>query len=315
MFRSLVSEVVSRRMWPIPLVAILIAVAAPLLFMKSAPVGAPASTTAPPVATAGELPAGAERLVTTSDKAVLPTKRVKRKGKDPFASPKVAAANADPSPTATSAPPATSSGNSGAVVIKNSDGSTATMPATSTSGATSSAPKTSTTKTTPAAPTAPKTTTPDSSSSNATKTVTYVDVKFGKQMNTMTRFRVPRLQTFRAGGKVAAMFINYSESRHVAVFAVAPSTKVSGDVECREIKGVCRYVDIPEGSYARLRLRGENGALQSRRLDVVSVRELPLAGNGSARPRETTLSAATCLLKGLLKLPATVPSISADSCD
>jgi hypothetical protein len=32
-------------------------------------------------------------------------------------------------------------------------------------------------------------------------------------------------------------------------------------------------------------------------------------------PRATSLETATCLLKGLLKLPASLPSIPVDACD
>ncbi len=126
---------------------------------------------------------------------------------------------------------------------------------------------------------------PKTSSSSAATTakVTYVDVRFGERMGTMMRYRVPRLQTFRAGGKVAAMFVGYSAIRNAAVFAVAPSTKVSG-VKCREVKNVCRYVDLPTGAHARLTLRGEDGKTVSRRLDVMRIRHLPkVAGSTASR--------------------------------
>jgi hypothetical protein len=58
MLRTLLDEVMRRRLWPIPLVAVLVAVAAPLLFLKSAPQDAPpASLAAPAMAPAGKLPA------------------------------------------------------------------------------------------------------------------------------------------------------------------------------------------------------------------------------------------------------------------
>jgi len=110
------------------------------------------------------------------------------------------------------------------------------------------------------------------------------------------------------------MFTHYSSARKVAVFAIAPSTTVGGDVECREVKGVCRYVDLPAGSYARLTMRSADGSVISRRLDVVSIRTLPLAGNADAMPRATTLDTAKCLLKGLQSLTAGLPSISVDAC-
>lgn len=321
MLRSLVSEVVRRRLWPIPVAAILIAIAAPLLFMKSAP-EAPV-TTAPPVAAPGNLPAGAERLITTSDKETTPRDKTTRKGQDPFAPPAgsakasgdtaaVTAVTPTAASTATvSAPPA------GSVVIRNSDGSTSTMEVPKTSTKKASTKKKSTTK---KASTTKKSTTPKSteparttSSASSAPTVSYVDVRFGRRQNTMLRYRVPQLQTFRAGGRVAAMFSHYSAARDVAVFAIAPSTSVAGDVDCRKVKDVCRYVDIPAGSYARLRLRDTHGTLISRRLDVVGIRHL--TGANDPMPRATTLDTAKCLLKALLKLPASLPSISVDACD
>jgi len=313
MLRSLIGEVVRRRLWPIPLAAILIAVAAPLLFMKSAPVDVPADA-APVAAAPGELSTRAQRLVATSDQAVASRKRSQRRSQDPFAPPasatkaKDAAAGAPPA----AAPAATGSGAAGAVVIKNSDGSTSTMPATKKQAASKKKASTAKKKQAPAAK--KKKIAPKPTPAPTPATVTYVDVRFGERKDTGLRYRVPRLQTFRAGGKVAAMFVKYSPARDKAVFAIAPSTYVSGDVKCRKVNGVCRYVDIPEGEHVRLTLRGEDGRVVSRRLDVVHIRRMPLAGNESAARRTTPLADATCLLKGLLKLPVTLPSISADAC-
>jgi hypothetical protein len=306
MLRSLVDEVVRRRMWPIPLVAILIAVAAPLLFMKSAPDSA-SSTAPPPPAPAGKLPGVAGQLVSTSDKAAAAHKRSKRKGQDPFAPP----ASAKSATTAPAAQRTPSAGGS-TVVVKNSDGSTATLSVPKAT-ASASAPNTKATATKPA--TTPKVATPDPTTSSAAAKLaaTSVDVRFGERMGTRTRQRVPRLQTFRAGGKVAAMFVHYSAEHDKAVFAIAPSTTVGGDVGCRKVQGVCRYVDIPAGSYARLTLRAEDGSYISRRLDVVQIRHL--GGTPEQSQRANTLTAATCLLKSLLKLPVSVPSISSDACE
>jgi hypothetical protein len=320
MLRSLVGEVVKRRLWPIPLVAILIAIAAPLLFMKSAP-NVPADGAAPPAAAPGELPATAERLVTTSDKAATPRVKAKRRGQDPFAPPSSATKATADTAAAPAAAPTGSVGapTSGSVVIRNSDGSTSTMavPKTTTKKASTTKKATTTKKASTKKATTTASTTSDQppSSAAAPATVTYVDVRFGKRQNTMLRYRVPRLQTFRAGGNVAAMFMGYSTARDAAVFAIAPSTEVAGDVGCRKVKGVCRYVDIPAGSYARLRLHNADRSVISRRLDVVSIRTLPLAGNEHAMPRVTTLGTAKCLLKGLLTLSASLPSISANACD
>jgi hypothetical protein len=303
--RSLVQELVRRRLWPVPLVALLVAIAAPVLFLNSAPADAPAPSAAPPAPAAGELPARAGGLLDASQKAVTRRHRLKGKGQDPFAPPSSGAKSAAPAKTAAAAAvKAAASPKAIPVVITNANGSTpATAPTTTTT-----TPK-ATVQRTPAPTTV--TTTPAKA---AVKTVTYVDVRFARQMGSMLRYRVPRLQALRAGGRVAAVFVKYSPARHKAVFAIAPSTKVDGDVTCRRVQGVCRYVDIPAGSYARLTMRGEDGRYLSRRLDVVSIRHMPLKGNATPSARTTPLATATCLIKRLLALPAIVPSISSDSC-
>lgn len=333
MLRSLVDEVVRRRLWPIPVIAILVMIAAPLLFMKSS---TEAPGPVPPPAKSSALPAAAERVVSTTDKAVARRTKVRGKGQDPFATPSSGAAK-DPAATA-AAPAATSSASTPVtassrtpssatatpVVVQNSDGTTnATAVAKATARKAALERKAAAAKRAAAAKkraaakkAAPVVVAPEQrTSSAAARNVTYVDVRFAKRQGTMLRYRVPHLQTFRAGGKVAAMFVHYSAARDVAVFAIAPSTTVAGDVSCRKVKNVCRYVDIPAGAYARLRLRGSDGTLVSRRLDVVSIRHLPLAGNEDAMPLVTPTATASCLLKGLLKLSVSVPSISFDACD
>jgi hypothetical protein len=300
MVRSLVQEVVRRRLWPVPLVALLVAIAAPVLFLKPAPAGAPAGAP-PPTPAAAKLPASAGGLLNASQRAATRRHHLKGKGQDPFAPPASGGKSAAlpgkesaPAAAAAATPP-----QAIPVVITNAGGSTPTIAAPKTA----TAPKATTPK---AAPTPPPTT--------PVKTTTYVDVRFAEQIGGMLRYRMPRLQTLRAGGRVAAMFVKYSPARHKAVFAIAPSTKVSGDVTCRRVLGVCRYVDIPAGSYARLTMRGEDGSYLSRRLDVVSIRHMPLVADATPPAKATPLATATCLIKSLLALPATVPSISTDSC-
>lgn len=323
MVRSLVDEVVRRRLWPIPLLALIIAVAAPVLFMKSAPAGVPDGSAAPPVVTPGELPSGAQKLMTTSDKAVAPRRKPTRKGQDPFAAPASGAKPVGAAAATAATPAGATSAPAVPVVINNSDGSTTTATVTPSTG---SAPKTTTSApkatsepkattpkldSTPKA-SAPKTTTPTAA---AARKVTYVDVRFGPRLGTMMRYRIPRLQSFRAAGKVAAMYVGYSRKRSVVVFAIAPSTKVSGDVQCRTVDSVCRFVDLAPDQYARLTMIDDGGTKISRRLDVVSVRRIAETGPAKTAPLATTRLAASCLMKRLLALPASAPSISADSCD
>ncbi len=311
MLRSLVDEVVRRRLWPIPLVALLIAVAAPVLFMKSPPPDAPAATEAPATAAAAPLPAVAKNLVATSDKAVTPRDKAKRKAQDPFAPP-ASARKAATSQSAAKEPDAkqgTSTPKAIPLVITNSNGDKLTVTSDSKAKAKKQPKKQKTTTT-------PQATTPTVSVS---KPVTYVDVRFGKALPSKVRRRMPAMQTFRAGGKVAAIFMKYSPTRNKAVFAVASSTKVKGDVKCRRKAGACRYVDLGEGQHVRLTMRNADGTLVSRRLDVVNIHResAPIAGAATpaAAPRDTPLAQATCLLKRLLTLSPILPSISVDACE
>ena len=57
---------------------------------------------------------------------------------------------------------------------------------------------------------------------------------------------------FYIHGKLVAVFVKYSPSRKAAVFAVAPGLHISGPAKCRVENGACRYVDIPAGSHAWL---------------------------------------------------------------
>ncbi len=317
MLRGLVDDLVRRRLWPIMALAVLVILVAPLLFLKSAPDNAPAASDAPPAAQPGELPTGGERLVTESNKATTP----RYKGgssSDPFAPPAsaIAATKAANAPAATKSPSNAKSSNGATsagklpskAVITNADGSKTTI--------TTQKPSTSK-KPTPKAKSAPQ---PKATPPARSKT-TYasVSVRFAKKQDSKARRNIPRLQTFKAGDTVAAMFVKYSPARKKAVFAIAPSTKVSGDVKCRRKKGVCRYVDIPEGKSVRLTVLKANGAKITRRLDVVKVLTTSeIAASSAPAPtvaaRTAPLAQATCLLKGMLVLPVFYPSLPADAC-
>jgi hypothetical protein len=259
MLRSLVDEVVRRRLWPILALAIVVAVAAPLLFMKSAPSGAPGASAAPPPADAGTLPTTGSKLVTASDKAVTPRHKTKgTTGKDPFAPPAsaaeaTAAAKAPAARTTTDSAAKTSKAASSKpvpVIITDSGGTRLSIRSGGGSKATQK-----------------KTTT-----ASIAADVDTVDVRFGEKTGTKIRRGVKELKTLKVDGKVAAVFVKWSPNRKKAVFAIPASTIVSGDVDCRRKEGVCRYVDIPVGKFARLTwLTADGGSYVTRRLDVVHV--------------------------------------------
>jgi hypothetical protein len=264
MLRDVLDEIVRRRLWPIPAIAIAVALAVPLLFLKSAPQDAPTPAAAVPSAQL-DLPARAERLLASTDASATARRRLSRTVRDPFRAP--ASSGAKPARSggrkpASSKRRATASasgpkpGEPVPVIIKNADGTTPAAAAPTAAPA--------------AAPSADvsRTATPRSSEPYSHPTV---DMRFGAEQDSPIQRRIPRLKTFEVAGKVALVFVKYSHSRHEAVFAIDSSTTVRGDVDCRRVDGLCRYVDIPVGKYARLTFVDEDGARVSRRLDVVRV--------------------------------------------
>jgi hypothetical protein len=302
MFRNLVAEVVRQRLWPIPAVAVVVAVAAPALFLKSAPAVTPvAPTAAPTPAVVAKLPARAERLLA----ATLPEGSrggATGSAQDPFRPParRKAAAHSGAAAAAKKKASTSSGSTSKAsptkpvpVVILNADGSAATVSpkADSSSGA----------GTTKATPTTPSIVTP------------AVDVRFGASADGRVHRSVPRLQPYFIHGKLAAVFVKYSPSSHKAVFAVAPGIAVSGPTKCRREHGVCRYLDIAAGSYAALTMNA-SGTIVHRRLDVVGIDSTPasVASTATAAKDENVNG---CLLRKLQAQTPTDAPVDRGACE
>lgn len=259
MLRNLVNEIVRRHLWPIPVVAIAVTLAAPLLFLKPAPHDASPSAAVVPAAPA-DLP-GVQQLLTETDASATKDRRLTRTARDPFRAPAKAPAHTRGKKSSSKKKAATSSagakpGDPVPVVITNADGSTPSAPGSGSAPA--------------AAPSAGDGSTP-TPSSGGSSSATAVNVRFGARMDSPIQRRIPRLKTFDVGGKIAVVFVKYSPARGKAIFAIDPSTTVDGDVDCRLVNGRCRYVDIPVGKYARLTFVNDDGSRVSRRLDVVKV--------------------------------------------
>lgn len=297
MLRSLLDDIVRRRLWPIPALALLVAFAAPVLFLKSAPTGAPAADTAAPAPAAdGDLPPRAQRLLAGTDAATI-RGRASGSARDPFAPPssRRAAATAagsgggDKTPDAPASgkgPGAITTGEPIPVVIQNADGTSSTT----------------------AEPRSPS----GGGSAQAARDAS-VDVRFGKGVDSRLHRAIARLETFFVHGKLAAVFVKYSPSRNRAVFAVAPGVIVTGPVECRRVAGLCRYVDIPARSYARLTLLTPDRILVRRRLDVVRIDRS--AATGTAAGAASHAGERGCLLRKLEASSPGDPPVDRDACE
>jgi hypothetical protein len=302
MIRNLSNEIVRRRLWPIPLLAVLVAIAAPVFFLKPSPPSVPADAAATAAPAPGKLPARAARLLAATG-ATTAAGRATGTARDPFAPPSGHAV-ADPSASGAAAPKdsAKSSGSG--------SGSGSSSAAGSGSGSGSAAPATTpaagtTTTTTPASP---ATTTHALTIDNAS-----VDVRFGARPGGHVHRSVPRLQPYYIHGKLAAVFVKYSPSRHRAVFAVSPNLIIGGPVKCRRVAGVCRYLDIPAGSYARLTMLTADRYPVTRRLDVVKI---GFGGDGSATTATVAndRGATACLLEKLHAQKPGAAAIDRDAC-
>lgn len=293
---SLVQEMVKRRLWPIPLIALAVAIAAPLLFLRPAADGAPPATSAaPPAAPGGALPDGAGRLLDASDAKPGIRRAIEGRSHDPFRAPASTRTRTASSGTAkkagATASPSTSSSTSGApipVVITNSGPATAPQPATSSSGSRGTTPATKQVRT------------------------TAVDVSFGTALPNRVRRSIPRKQPFLAAGTVVAVFVRYSASSDKAIFAIGPRTHMTGDARCLRIEGLCRYVHLGAGQHVKLTTLSSSGGLVTRRLDVVRIDRTPSRADAVAVRSATARSG--CRLEKLLELGATDPPLASDAC-
>lgn len=310
MLRRRLEEVMRRNPRPIIAMVALIAVAvtAPLLFLKSPAPDTPlAAAPAPAAAPAGELPARAKQLLaTTGDAREDTSRRLQRRPGDPFQPPSSqATGTSDRSPDKSVEGKPAAPGTPGApvpVVITNADG---TQPAKAAKPA-------------KAARTAPRArhggrTTGDRGTTTVTKRAVTVDVRFGERLPGRFERAIARRQAFVAGGRVIAIFVKYSPRRDKAVFAIAPSTLVTGDVRCRRKQDLCRYVDIAADKHVRLTTLAADGSLVSRRLDVMRIGRRPSSRETAAAARSAPADGA-CLLGRLLALSARDLPLAGDAC-
>ena len=266
MLRDLVEQIVRRRLWPIPVVAIVVVVAAPLLFLKSAPQGTTSAAAIAPAPSQADLPMRAQRLLTTSDAAVS-GRRLSRSPRDPFQGP-----SSDRGATAGAAGDASSTAKTSSSKVKARSKSSSTQRDAVPVASESSTPAAAQSPAATSGGDSGTSTARSSESSGKAASTPAVDVRFGAHKDSPIQRRIPRLKTFKVGDKIAVVFVKYSPTSHKAVFAVAPTTGVHGDIRCRRVHGICRYVDIPAGRYVRFTFVNDDGSRVSRRLDVVRVK-------------------------------------------
>ena len=297
MLRNLIDEVRNRRLLAFAALGLLVALAVPLLFMKSAPEGAPpVNAAAPAPAKEAELPARAARLLATTDPGA-PGGQARGSAQDPFAPPASYRAAA-----ASAAAGATTEKVSGDGAKSTSSGATSTKPIPVVIQNGSSSKKSSNSS-------------GNSNSNSSTSTTTRpstltVDIRYGKKKDSPIKRAITRNKGFYIHGKLVAMFVKYSPSRKKAIFAVAPGLHISGPVSTRVTDNV-RYIDVPVGSHAWLTMVTANRVIVKRRLDVVRARSVSSA---TATPAAASAEAA-CLLGRLVAMKPGDRFLDRDACE
>ena len=292
MFRTVLDEMRRRRLLPVAALAVLVAIIAPLLFLKGAPDDAPsANAAAPAAAEPAKLPARAARLLAAND-GDASDGATKGSAQDPFAPPAsyLRTANAAATGGGTSKTPAKTSGGKSTITS-----APAVVPGT------------------PSAPNTPKSTT----SRRATPTINAanaaVDIRFGPKAETKIRRTIPRQKAFYIHGKLVAVFVKYSPSRKAAVFALAPGLHITGDIKCRVVNGSCRYLDIPAGAHAWITTITPSRTVVKRRLDVVRIKRRSASSSTRARSASARREA-SCLARKLLAMQLGDEMLTRDDC-
>ncbi len=231
-FRTLLSDLIEKRLLPVVLLLIAALVAVPLLLAKS-PAAEPEAPSTPSAAVAPTVPPTpaepAVRVVAGgSGKAPL-----RGKVKDPFQQQHVpsksSAADGGGTPPVTAGQPA-GTGTSG-------DGGTAAPPR-----------------------------------SEPTYAYASVDVRFGQAGKRLRTIRdVPRLTPLPNASRPIVVFLGMRRDRTTAVFLVSTDVRVQGLGQCVPSQKTCEAIELREGDVALLDYTRKNGNVEQYELDLTAV--------------------------------------------
>jgi hypothetical protein len=211
--RDLISDLVTKRLWPVAVLLVAALIAVPVLVSKSAPTDQQAESTARTAAArAAKESAAAQPVVSLASSGSTAGQVRGLHAKDPFRRAKVKAAGN----TVTVTPPSGSGGTG--------TGGTGTG---GTGGGTQ-----------------PPTTTPP-----ATKTyVTYdVDLRFGQAASKKIHRNIARLTALPDSGDPVIIYMGIMSDGRTAVFLVNADATPQGDATCKPKKTECTYVYLHEG--------------------------------------------------------------------
>jgi hypothetical protein len=247
--RTLVADLVERRLWPIPVALLVALVAVPAVLLG----GAPAAEEAPLASTPATANANADAGVTlAADNAGV---KADGKARDPFTQPKPKTIK----PTTTES--TTGSDEKPAVTPPSTGGSSSTdlgdigvTPVTSTGG----------------------TSTGDTGATSGTKPANkdswHVDLRFGKNGSTLqTKSDVPRLSPLPSQADPFFVFLGVAADGKTAMFLVSSDADITGNATCKPSTANCERVEMQAGDTAYFDVTKPDGTVQQYELDLVKV--------------------------------------------
>jgi hypothetical protein len=232
--RTLISELVEKRLWPVAVLLLVALVAVPFVLARSPDAPPQATTTTPPVAAAGA--ASAEPAVSVIP---APARRAPLRGraKNPFHQQHV--------------PPKDATANGGGTAPVE-PGSTPDGSGKPSSGGGSSG----------GAPTKPP----------KTYAVAAIDVRFGKASGRTYRHgQLPRLAPLPGPARPLVIFLGMKKDLRTAVFLISSDVHAQGDGTCTPSRAHCTTVELREGDVLLLDATGPSGHVRHYELDLTQI--------------------------------------------
>jgi hypothetical protein len=290
--RSLLKDLVEKRLWPVALVLVAALAAVPMLVGRTA--GTPPTTAAAPAAPAVD--AGAGDTGTTAKASVTLTtepsdqRHDHGRVRDPFTSP---AAPKDENATTATTPKSAAPAPSAAAATTTTTiqkGATTSAASTSTgSTATGSAPSTPKSSTTPKITTTPKKATTQARPEAVDPTDTYhVSLRFGVNGGALETIKdVARLSPLPSETDPFFVFLGVlrTETTHEqrAVFIVSSDATPTGEGACHPTKQDCETVELTKGQTVFFDYTAPDGTPTQYELELVGIHKTEITSAAKAQ--------------------------------
>jgi hypothetical protein len=272
--RTLVADLIERRLWPVALALVVALVAVPAVLLGGSPAAQDAPLAATPAVPAAEQ--GGDAAVTLTDRGQgVAAHGAKR---DPFTQPKVKKAKVAPvtgatAPGGTSASGATSGSTGGATTDLSDIG---VVPVGGATGGTGSG-----------------TSTKKSDSAAQAKDSWHVDLRFGKNGSKLTsRTDVPRLSPLPSQADPFFVYLGVAADGKTAMFLVSSDAVPTGDGACKPAPDNCDRVDMQAGDSEFFDVTTPDGQTVQYQLDLVRVSRTVSADAAVAKAARSRESAA-----------------------